>query len=372
MKLLVVTPAVDENHGVLGFIPTWLRKLAAKTEKLYVLTPWLDETTTLPDNVEVHDYSGVKEWDKLGFFTKACKALRWRLRWLALMFRLLPRVDGVFCHMYPSFTLMAGPCAKLLGKPVVTWYTHGHVSRRLRLASVLADRIVTASSESYRLKSGKVIVTGHGIDLERFRPETDDETKKEGCELLTAGRISPTKDLETVIRAVYLLGQEEGRHDIRLVVAGGTPPAATDDYLDSLKKLVDELGLYKRVAFTGPVPYTDMPARYRRSDLFVSPSRTGSVDKTVLEAMASGKPALACNETFRDVFGPDAETLLFAPGDAADLAGKISDLLAMDDTARRELGENLRAIVRERHDLDGLVDKLLAVFASLKKGKGSA
>ena len=39
------------------------------------------------------------------------------------------------------------------------------------------------------------------------------------------------------------------------------------------------------------------------AEIFVTPSLTGSVDKTVLEAMSCARVALTCNESFAGVFG---------------------------------------------------------------------
>ena len=45
----------------------------------------------------------------------------------------------------------------------------------------------------------------------------------------------------------------------------------------------------------------------RRARVLVNTSRTGSVDKVVLEAMASGTIPLTCNESFLSVFDEDLQ-----------------------------------------------------------------
>jgi hypothetical protein len=52
------------------------------------------------------------------------------------------------------------------------WYTHKAVDGSLRLAVPLVRKVFTASEESFRLPSGRAkrVVTGHGIDCERFAP----------------------------------------------------------------------------------------------------------------------------------------------------------------------------------------------------------
>ena len=59
----------------------------------------------------------------------------------------------------------------------------------------------TASRDSCRLKSKKVMVTGHGIDLNSFCPQDEGKT----IDLITVGRIASSKNLVTLIVG-FLLG----------------------------------------------------------------------------------------------------------------------------------------------------------------------
>jgi len=74
-----------------------------------------------------------------------------------------------------------------------------------------------------------------------------------------------------------------------------------DEYFNSLKKLVQENGLGDRIFFYGARPYTEIPEIYNDHDLFISMSSTGSIDKSVLEAMASGLTVLTANEAFQSI-----------------------------------------------------------------------
>ena len=110
------------------------------------------------------------------------------------------------------------------------------------------------------------------------------------------------------------------------------------------------------------VPYPEIPAFYRDATLFLSASRTGSVDKVVLEAMAAGRPVVTCSEAFAPILaelGDDAERLLYRPGDAEDLARKIEALLAASPAERDALGARLRAIVARDHEVGALAERLV-------------
>ena len=137
-RLLIITQNVDEEDQLLGFFVSWIREF------------------------QKH-FSGV-----------TVVALRApQKNWLRLLLQILwhvPRHDAVFVHMAPMFAILAAPWARVWGKRIGLWYTHKAVTWKLRIAKKFVNVIFTASPESFRLPSKKVIVTGHGIDTELFKP----------------------------------------------------------------------------------------------------------------------------------------------------------------------------------------------------------
>jgi len=130
-------------------------------------------------------------------------------------------------------------------------------------------------------------------------------------------------------------------------------------YREALEARAAELG--DRVSLLGAVPYLRVADLMRRTKVLVNTSRTGSVDKVVLEAMACGTVPLTCNESFRDLLGPDlSERLMFPRDEPRRLARALEELLALPVQARTELGARLRAIVQERHDVRRLIPRLVA------------
>ncbi|MBN1812162.1 MAG: glycosyltransferase family 4 protein [Anaerolineae bacterium] len=239
--------------------------------------------------------------------------------------------------------------------PLILWYAWGRVDAKLRLAHRLVDCVVTASPESFPLKSTKTVVLGHGIDTARFC--ADMKTGADGAGILAVNRIAPDKDLETLLRAMVAL-------DVPCRIVGITDER-NRAYRARLYDLVEELGIGGRVQFVGPVPYTEMADQYRTCALFVSTSLTGSLDKVVLEAMACEKPVLTCNESFKSVLGHHAEDLMFDQGDHQALSEKVNHLLGLSAEARARLGQELREIVVREHDLAGFIGRLVVVFSEV-------
>jgi glycosyltransferase involved in cell wall biosynthesis len=344
-----MTPRIDEEDPLLGFIITWVNKLAEKVEKLYIICTGYGKAD-LRKNIEVYNLG-----KKSNKFTKANYFVK-------LMFSILPKVDVVFCHMYPEFTLMAAPFAKIFRKPIVTWYAHRHVNWKLLIAHSLASRMITASKEGLRIRSSKVIVTGHGIDTERFKPVINlDIKEKDRIIILSVGRISPIKDYETLIKAAGLLVNEEDMRNLKFIIVGGVPMKSHVKYYEKLREMVSELELENYVKFMGFVPFKNITDYYYQSDIFVNLCPTGSADKAVLEAMACGKPVIVCNETYRSLLRPYDNICMFKYRDFKDLAIKLKELIT-NKSLWAEIGKHNREQVIKYHSLTHFLDLLIRIF----------
>jgi glycosyltransferase involved in cell wall biosynthesis len=358
MKILMLTPEVTPRSQQ-GFIVTWIDKLSRKVDTLHVIAlDDYDREVVLPENVTVYNLGERK--------TKLTKYLYFS----RIIFNLLRQksVDVVFCHMYVVFAFMVAPWIKPLRIPIIQWYAHGRVDFKLRAAHLIADKIVTPSKESFRIKSDKVIITGHGIDTDRFRPAESGKAKSGHNRhvVLSVGRISPVKDYETLIRAADILVNQKNRGNLEFFIAGGVPISSQEIYYQNMVNLVKELKLTDKLKFVGQIPYTDVVDCYLTCDIFVNASRTGSVDKAVLEAMACARPVLTSNEAFNDILADYAGLLLFSPGNPAELSKRIETLLQMSELERAQIGDSLRKIVERGHSIEGLTDRLVEIFKTCR------
>ena len=345
MKLLIITQRVDINDDNLGFFHGWIEGLAQRTEKLYVVCLSEGEHR-FPENVEV--YSMGKE----GGANKAVQFFRLQ----KYLIRNLNKADGIFVHMAPIYAILSFPIATLLRKKILMWYTHKSQNWKLWFAEKLVGRIYTASVESFRIGSKKVKATGHGIDIQLFKP---DKLSNGVFRILTAGRIEPSKDLETQICALDILVNQEGIKNIEMTILGS---GQLDYYEKKIRALIYEKKLGDYVRFLGSIPNRKMPAYYNKSDLFINSGRTGGVDKAVLEAMACATPVIVSNEAFYPMFSKSNQSLLFKEGDYRGLSEGIKHILLMDEGKRLELGTYLRSIVKENHNLDNLIEKIVSYF----------
>jgi len=344
MKLLMITRKVDSRDASpAAFTFTWVKKLSQHLDMLYVITWQEGKIDNLLKNVEIVSLSGNK-------FKKIFSIQRH-------LFKILPKVDGVFCHQNPEYTILAAPLAKLFRKKLVTWYTHGTVSLRLKLVNLLTNKILTASVESCRLKDReKIKAVGHGINTEYFKPLGNSRHKGEFI-ILTAGRISPVKNHKILIRAIEIIKGKADNLEVQIVGEPGLKKQ--EEYLKELKESVRNKGLTKEIKFLGPVPYAKILPYFQKCDLFVNLSKTGSLDKAVLEAMACQKMVLTSNEAFKNILGQD---LMVEEDNSQELAEKIEWAMGLTEAEREEQGLKLREIVVKNHSLDNLAGKIINQF----------
>lgn len=332
MKLLILTQKIDQNDGVLGFMPGWVEEFAKHCSRVIVICLFKGEHN-LPENVKVLSLAKEEKRSKINYLVNFYKYV-WRER---------KNYDIVFVHMNPEYVVLAGLLWKIWGKKIALWYTHKNVDAKLRLAEKLADIIFTASDRSFRLKSKKVKVMGHGIDTERFVPAPRPGKEKT---VLTVDRISPTKNQLEIIK--LFKDTKEKINDCQLYIVGAPALAADESYFNELKQYVKDNNLAEQVKFLGAVANKDMPAIYRRAKVFVNFSATGSLDKTVLEAMASNVPVVTTNEAFKNIlpvenYSPNLE----------EARRKIINFLRHDDQM------NYREIIVRDHSLKNLISGII-------------
>jgi len=365
MKLLILTQKIDRNDDVLGFMHRWVEAFSRQCEKVTVIC--LEQGVyALPENVRIISLGKEKKENREYRIGNMGNKLLQRLQYLVRFYQLAwcerNSYDAVFVHMNTEYVVLGGWLWRLLGKRVGLWYAHGYVPWSLWVAEKFAHIIFTSTKSGCRIVSKKIKVVGQGIDGEQFIHHESPGTTNSGIlTLITVGRISPVKDLETLIEATAVLRDVGVHFSVRIVGGAGLPEQHA--YAAALRELVAEKKLHDTVHFAGAVSHAKIAAYLQKADIFINTSRTGSLDKAVLEAMATGLPILTCNEALKEVLGGYTEQLMYQKGDAAELAKKILLLKNMDKAERRRLGEGLRKIVIEQHSVAGLITKIVSGYA---------
>jgi glycosyltransferase involved in cell wall biosynthesis len=324
-RLVFLTQQVDPEHPTLGVTAAKIRALAARVDEVVVLADHVVEGQ-LPENARVRVFAAGTQVGRGARFVRALEA------------ELSPRPLAVVAHMVPLYAILAAPLVRPRRVPLLLWFTHWRVTRRLLLAERLASAVITVDRSSFPLDSAKAVPIGHGIDMDAFR--CVEREPAERLRVLALGRTSPAKGLETIVRAAALA-------DADLELRG---PSLTDEERAEAGRL---RALGARVE--SPLRHDEIPALLAAKDVLVNNMREGALDKVVFEAAATCMPVLASNAGFADVL-PDE--LRFRRDDADDLAEKLRALGGAD---RAEIGRGLRGRVEERHSVEHWADAVLEV-----------
>lgn len=271
------------------------------------------------------------------------------------------RIDLV--HSWLFIANAYAMAARALGAraPLITSARNCKVQGRLsQAANTLAFRassaIVVNSKDvekyiqrHYWAPAGRIRLIQNGIDTERFHPPATEEGL--AGTIITVGRLVPQKNHELFLRAAAELLRD--RPEQRFVVVGDGP--LRGDLEDQAKRL----GIAAQVTFTGE--RRDVDVLLREAAVFWLTSRWEGMPNVVLEAMASGVPAIAANVGgARDLIRDGQGGYVVAADDQAAFVRHTRELLAD--------GERLSAFrraARERaleFSVPRMIDALCGVY----------
>jgi colanic acid/amylovoran biosynthesis glycosyltransferase len=179
----------------------------------------------------------------------------------------------------------------------------------------------------------------------------------EELRLLSVGRLEREKGHSVLLDAIAWL--EERGTAVRLELVGdGTR-------LEALQSQARRLGIESRVTFAGAIGQDRIRDHYRRADAFCLPSLGEGIPVVLMEALATGLPAIASNTMGIPELIEDGVTGLLVPAGRPDELADAIERLASDRALGRRLGEAGRRKVIAEYDLDRGVDQLRDAFTEL-------
>jgi glycosyltransferase involved in cell wall biosynthesis len=179
--------------------------------------------------------------------------------------------------------------------------------------------------------------------------------------LLGVGRLSEEKNFATLIDVFRRLAARHPGWD--LVILGEGPMR------DALAGQVSAAGLAGRVFLPGRVG--NVGVWYARADLYAMSSHFEGFPNTLVEAMASGLPAVSvdCDTGPRDIIRHDVDGYLVAPGDTDGMAAFLDRLMGSDDV--RSMFAARAIEVRERFSMQKIASMWADLIGKLS-GDGTA
>ncbi len=176
-------------------------------------------------------------------------------------------------------------------------------------------------------------IVPNGIYHEKFRIHDKSFLRKkldigqDAKIILTVGRLEKEKSIDFIIKSFGLIRNKIKR--VNLVIIG----EGRD--MTKLKQLALALGIGSDVHFAGRFDYEDMPKAYAGADLFAFASKTESQGMAVIEALASGLPAVVVKDSVFENVIEESENGHFTRRNIHEFASSICGLLADQEKLNR-------------------------------------
>ncbi|MDI6452377.1 glycosyltransferase family 4 protein [Peloplasma aerotolerans] len=243
------------------------------------------------------------------------------------------------------------------GAPIKNWIIYYTIEKML---SKFTDTIITMNIEDYQnakrfSTKNTIYIPGIGIDVDLIKNTVINKSSKrkqlgltdEDFVFISIGQLSVRKNHEVIIKALSLVTNDS----IKLIICG------LGELESYLQKLVNDLGLKKRVIFTGY--RSDVYELLHMSDAFIFPSLQEGLPVSLMEAMAVGLPVVCSRIRGNiDLIQDGINGLLMNPKDI-EATSKNINLIYKDKIIRQKMSENNIKIINN-------YDKNIIRFEMLK------
>lgn len=281
-------------------------------------------------------------------------------------------IDLVHVNAAGRSLFLYGLAARKVGIPLV-WHARVAESEPVldRLGAALATRIIATSRCVTRRFPGRVVrnktaIIPNPVDLDRFHPGKPARAWRRAHgisqEVFLAGaigRLEPIKRMDRAVEAAALIRAE---HPLfRLAVIGEGPSRA------DLESLVRARGLEDAVLLPGWS--RDPSSALAAMDVLLHPMPEEGFGRTIIEAMACGKPAVAADSGGAAELVADGETgLLTRPGDHRAMADAVLALIR-DPGLRGTMGKEARSKAEALYEPSKVAERVAALYEEMLAGR---
>jgi glycosyltransferase involved in cell wall biosynthesis len=293
--------------------------------------------------------------------------------------------DIYHAHSHRYFQLEAATCAaRARGKPLIITphyhpaeknetlrtrmmlklydlYSSGSIYRHARKVLTMTDLERTFMASM--VPAGKFATVGAGIDPEEWKdiPSPEMFREKAGIEgpyLLFCGRLASNKGLGTLFDALPSVLKD---FDGEMVILG-------KDW--GMKTVIEEKarrsGINRKVRFIDFLPDRKLyKSALAGCEMLLLPSQWEAFGIVLLEAAMCRRPVVATAVGGVPAVVVDGKTGLLVPyGNPIALSDAITDLLE-DGQRRKNMGEDARALVLQKHTWPRVVDRILKAYGDV-------
>lgn len=230
-----------------------------------------------------------------------------------------------------------------------------------------AIRVVSRGIKDKLVKMGisgnKIKVISTPVDLDKFQmldlgkvQEIKGQYKNKKI-ILFIGTLNKVKNIPLLLDSLALVKREF--NDFICLVIGEGPE------INSLKLKISNLKLEDHIKLLGSIRHDELANYYGASDFLVLSSFSESFGKVIVEAAASGKPAIATKTTGASELIIDKETGYLTEIDNREkLAEKILSFLR-DENLSARMGQKAKELVSSKFKRDEIIKSIIAFWQEI-------
>jgi len=346
-KILILNIATDSKDTSLGFVLSWLNEFSKNYQEVDVITLNKGHTSALNDNINIYEIN--KNKSKLFGVSNFYKTI--------ILLTKRNKYEYCFSHMSAIMMLASYPVLLMRKLTSIFWYTHAgpkNLFNKLILfkATLLASKIITASENSFPLKSKKVTPIGHAIDYKTFYKKIDSFSKKDFSFVC---RISKSKKIVESIDCFLNSIASESRS---ILIIGG--PLTNEDKI-YYEHLLNKYKNNNNVSFIGPVSHSELVKYLKNVSFHINNTDKGFYDKSVLETSVNGIINFYKNTDYDKNIPSEFQENLKFDGTPSDLSNKISSVFRLDQNEFLKIIEHSQKEIRNE-SLETLVKRITRVI----------
>ncbi|MCX7661415.1 MAG: glycosyltransferase [Candidatus Omnitrophica bacterium] len=272
----------------------------------------------------------------------------------------LVHTNSIRTHIYGAFI------ARKLRLPLI-WHERNLIFEEFldldRIFSFLPDVIICNSYAVAKRfgRNNKVRVIYNGVDLERFHPNINSELFRKEFKISQneiaiglVGRLSIRKQIDKFLKLAKIILEKTEK--VKFFVIG------EGKYEKRYKNLAKRLKIEDKVIFTGF--RKDMPFVYAGLDVLVSLALKEACGRSILEAMASGKPVVAINSGGNTELILDGITGRLVSNNLEEISRMLVELI-QDKSKFKEMGIYARKRVEENFEIKDKVRQIESIYNKL-------
>ena len=247
--------------------------------------------------------------------------------------------------------------------PAISPLHRALVRRVLRSADAVASTSEAMARQVERIAVAPlrrpVAITPFGVDTECFKPCIDSSGgDRRALVIGTVKTLARNYGIDTLIDAFALLSTSRDGRPLRLRIVGDGPERA------ALEARAAALNI--AVEFVGAVAHDEVPRQLQQLDIYVVASRMESFGVAVIEASACGLPVVVSDAGGLPEVVEHGVTGLVVPRESPRALADAIARLVDDATLRNRMGENGRQRVQQRYEWSSCVERVTAVYESLR------